>query len=221
MTNVEPSTCLRGLFSKDDDAVHPLVKNDIFKDCPDGMRFDTKEVRTFPFCQSDVNACSVLVCCSVLLHVNAICCSACTAPGSVSRQVVPCARAKQGDVVQHPLVCIGIFSAIGDRTETRCLKTGNRRKRVHPRNFNQRAVHLYSIPNERARTVGSYGCMSVFPASISYPLGISMVFEERFFFKSQREDGTLATHTNSCGEQKRTYETGIFRRREDPTLPRT
>ncbi|CAM9647333.1 unnamed protein product, partial [Hapterophycus canaliculatus] len=35
--------CLRGLFDKDDDSVHPLVNNSIFKACPDGMRFDTKE----------------------------------------------------------------------------------------------------------------------------------------------------------------------------------
>lgn len=40
-------TCLRGLFSKDDDGVHPLVDNDIFKACPNGMRFDTKEVRYY------------------------------------------------------------------------------------------------------------------------------------------------------------------------------
>lgn len=38
-------TCLRGLFDKDDDSVHPLVDNSIFKACPNGMRFDTKEVR--------------------------------------------------------------------------------------------------------------------------------------------------------------------------------
>ena len=37
---------LRGLFDKDDDSVHPLVNNSIFKACPDGMRFDTKEVRS-------------------------------------------------------------------------------------------------------------------------------------------------------------------------------
>lgn len=40
-------TCLRGLFDKDDDDVHPLVNNDIFKACPAGMRFETKEVRFF------------------------------------------------------------------------------------------------------------------------------------------------------------------------------
>eukprot|EP00903_Cladosiphon_okamuranus_P011737 g11035.t1 len=34
---------LRGLFDKDDDSVHPLVNNAIFKACPAGMRFDTKE----------------------------------------------------------------------------------------------------------------------------------------------------------------------------------
>lgn len=38
-------TCLRGLFDKDDDDVHPLVDNAIFKACPNGMRFDTKEVK--------------------------------------------------------------------------------------------------------------------------------------------------------------------------------
>lgn len=38
------ATCLRGVFDKDDDRVHPLVDNGIFKDCPAGMRFDTKEV---------------------------------------------------------------------------------------------------------------------------------------------------------------------------------
>lgn len=37
--------CLRGLFDKDDDNVHPLVNNSIFKACPAGMRFDTKEVQ--------------------------------------------------------------------------------------------------------------------------------------------------------------------------------
>lgn len=40
-----PGPCLRGLFDKDDDNVHPLVNNGIFKACPAGMRFDTKEVR--------------------------------------------------------------------------------------------------------------------------------------------------------------------------------
>lgn len=38
------TTCLRGLFDKNDDGVHPLVNNTMFKACPDGMRFDTKEV---------------------------------------------------------------------------------------------------------------------------------------------------------------------------------
>lgn len=41
-----PPPRLRGVFDKDDDHVHPLVNNDIFKACPDGMRFDTKEVET-------------------------------------------------------------------------------------------------------------------------------------------------------------------------------
>lgn len=43
---VAEKTCLRGLFDKDDDQVHPLVNNSIFKSCPNGMRFETKEVRT-------------------------------------------------------------------------------------------------------------------------------------------------------------------------------
>lgn len=44
---VVDKACLRGLFDKDDDDVHPLVDNSIFKACPtSGMRFDTKEVRT-------------------------------------------------------------------------------------------------------------------------------------------------------------------------------
>ncbi|CAN0152181.1 unnamed protein product [Discosporangium mesarthrocarpum] len=34
---------LRGLYDKDDDDAHPLVDNTIFKLCPEGMRFDTKE----------------------------------------------------------------------------------------------------------------------------------------------------------------------------------
>ncbi|CAM9228787.1 unnamed protein product [Ectocarpus fasciculatus] len=36
-------TSLRGMFDKDDDSVHPLVNNSIFKACPAGMRFETKE----------------------------------------------------------------------------------------------------------------------------------------------------------------------------------
>lgn len=41
---VAETTCLRGLFDKDDDNVHPLVDNSIFRACPAGMRFETKEV---------------------------------------------------------------------------------------------------------------------------------------------------------------------------------
>lgn len=45
MAGAAEATCIRGVFDKDDDDVHPLVNNSIFKACPNGMRFETKEVQ--------------------------------------------------------------------------------------------------------------------------------------------------------------------------------